>query len=262
MSPSWSRIGLMLGGIMSLCVVISNILHAVLPDGPGGSSLVTLLIPFLLAGAIGMIGGYSGGKAQMGAFAGLLAGLIGLVVDKASQVLIIVLLWPAIQHGAVLGFTADYQTWLQYATHPLTLGNYLNHYFLEDGIGFIVMTSLVTLTTEGLFATLGGMMGSAIRRTDIADLQPARTHSNPVGFILTTLVYSSLVWACAAELNALGGSHHLLGLDALGNTFTSWNGASWLIGSLAVIAFVLVAARRNPDHQRWHEPSPIFPSAE
>lgn len=245
--PGWVRIGLVLGGIIALYVGVSNVLSGLLPaPSESGSGIGPIIFP-LLTGVVGVIGGYASGRARTGAYAGLLAGLIGLVVDQISQVLLIALLWHAIQHGAAPSsrLAADYQSWVQRASQPLTLGNFLNFEFLEDGAGFIVMTGLITLAAEGLFAALGSAMGAAFSRRNSRGAQAALPSPRPIGFILATLALSLLVWAGAAEIQSLAGSHTLLTLNGLSSSFTTPAGLSWLLGFVALIVFVFVSAWRT-----------------
>lgn len=245
--PGWVRIGLVLGGIVALYVVVSNVLSGLLPaPSESGSGIEPIIFP-LLTGVVGMIGGYTSGRARTGAYAGLLAGFIGLVVDQISQVLLIALLWHAIQHGALPSsrLAADYQSWVQRTSQPLTLGNFLNFEFLEDSVGFIVMTGLITLAAEGLFAALGSAMGAAFSRRDSRGARAALPTPRPIGFILATLVLSLLVWAGAAEIQSLAGSHTLLTLNGLSSSFTTPAGLSWLLGFVALIVFVFVSAWRT-----------------
>src|SRR5215510_6713418 len=90
----WVRLGLMLGGTFGLYVVLANALATFLPspDAAGNPNRFLLLtLPLLLAGVAGMIGGYRSHRIRTGVGAGLLTGVLGVLVDQASQVLMLVL---------------------------------------------------------------------------------------------------------------------------------------------------------------------------
>src|SRR5207248_9067829 len=113
------------------------------------------------------------------------------------------------------------------------------HNFRDSIVGILI------LTVEGLCATVGGVLGAALRRSDNGNHQIALPTNTPVGFILTISVLSLLLWAGSAEFQALGGQHRLLALSDLGSSFTNPSGVSWLLGFLVVLAFMLVSARLN-----------------
>jgi hypothetical protein len=194
-----------------------------------------------------LIGGYTSGRTRTGTFAGLSIGFIGLVVGQMSWLLLVVLLWHAIQHGALQsGLGMDFQRDSLNSDRIPSLWSFLNWEIFDDGIGFPVTVGIIILTVEGLCATIGGAIGAALRRSDNGNHQIALPTTSPIGFILTISVLSLLLWVGSAEFHSLGGQHRLLALSDLDSSFTSPSTVSWLLGFLVVIAFVLVSARLNP----------------
>ena len=97
-------------------------------------------------------------------------------------------------------------------------------------------------------AALGGTVGASLRR---GDERSHRTTRPPVpvtwtvSFLLAAPILGVLVWIGVAELNALGGWHHLLSPSDLGGSLVNNSFALWLLGMLVVLvlAFVLVIAQ-------------------
>jgi hypothetical protein len=254
--PGWVRLGLVLGGTFGVYVVMANALATFLPspDAAGNPNRFLLLtLPLLLAGVAGMIGGYRSGRIRMGVGAGLLTGVLGVLVDQASQVLMIVLVWLAIQHHVgPAGIAGEYQRFIQQAGHAPDLGTYVSFEYLQDGFGLPITFSLITLTLEGLCAALGGWVGASQRDLDRAEhptagsAVPPVPAGRPVRFLLGALALAPLVWIATVELNAVGGAHRLLGLGDVGNSLVNQAFGLWLLGLLVALAFVLVSARFTP----------------
>lgn len=165
--PGWVRLGLVLGGIFSFYAVLANALGTFFPAPDAGGNLNGFLVetlPLLLTGIVGVIGGYTSGTIRNGTFAGLLTGLITIIADQARSVLMMVLAWYAIQHHiGPSGIAHDYQAFIQYTGHAPNLGTYVSYEYLQDGIGFPLITSLLLLVLEGLCATRHEADGSARR---------------------------------------------------------------------------------------------------
>ncbi|MGO8948127.1 MAG: hypothetical protein ACLQUY_10785 [Ktedonobacterales bacterium] len=109
---SWWRLGLALGGILGPYMVALNVPNAVISLGAlaslawprdatynAGAIMITLLtivgylwalsLP-LVAGAVGIVGGYASGKLRATIAAGLLAGAVMMAVETATALLVLV----------------------------------------------------------------------------------------------------------------------------------------------------------------------------
>jgi hypothetical protein len=108
-----------------------------------------------------------------------------------------------------------------------------------------IVFGLIILALEGLCATLGGIIGASLRRSDDRSHQtprPALLATRPASFLLMAPTLGLLVWISAAEFNALGGAHRLLGLSDLATGFANQAFGLWLLGILVALAFVFVSA--------------------
>ncbi|HLV97741.1 MAG TPA: hypothetical protein VKT82_03595 [Ktedonobacterales bacterium] len=175
-----------------------------------------------------------------------------MLVSQASQVLIVVLAWPALQHGTVQSSLAlDYQYWIQRTGSAHTLGNFLYFEFLVDGFGFILLSRLVLLTIVGLFAWLGSALGAAAARRAHAALLQEAPHASTASlarwlptrarFILSMLLLGLLLWSFYVGIQMLGS--HQLSASVLGRAFSSPAFIAMLLMDLCVLVPVLVIAR-------------------
>jgi hypothetical protein len=179
--------------------------------------------------------------------AGLLAGLLGVLADQASQVVMIALSWYAIQHHmGSAGMVSDYQQVAQQLGHTPDFSAFFTRAYLEDGIGLPIVFSLIALTLEGLCATLGGWIGASLRRADAGHRQAAYmvvVTEAPVRLLLLAMGLDVLVWLATVEFNALGGAHRALGLSDLGTSLVTQGFGLWLLGFVVVLALAVVGGR-------------------
>jgi hypothetical protein len=170
---SGARLGLVAGGGIGLYWAGICALYALYPVPPhvardfryNAEPVLLLSLP-LLAGAVVVIGSYSGGALRTGVLAGLLAVAVGFVLFSASEVLLIALLWHAVQHSQLHShLEMDYQTWAQYAGQANTFSRFAldTDYGVEPFVALFL--GLVLVLCGGLFATLGGTLSVATRRT-------------------------------------------------------------------------------------------------
>lgn len=94
-------------------------------------------------------------------------------------------------------------------------------------------------------AALGGTVGASLRREGERSHRTTRPPvpvTWTVSFLLAAPILGVLVLIGVAELNALGGWHHLLSPSDLGGSLVNNSFALWLLGMLVVLvlAFVLV----------------------
>ena len=166
--------------------------------------------------------------------------------------IVVALAWNALQHNLLQsGVESDFQRYAQSLGHAPDLGTFLSLELFEDGIGLPLTFGLIALILEGLCATLGGVIGAALRRADEQSgrmARPAVSTTRSAGLLLAALALGLLVWIGTAELNTLGGAHRLLGPSDLSSAFVNQNFALWVISLLIGLAFVLVSARsgRSP----------------
>ncbi|HEV2238851.1 MAG TPA: hypothetical protein VGR57_19485 [Ktedonobacterales bacterium] len=273
--PTWLRLAVVLGGIVSLYVAAIQLMTAVVPvptpsaqlpvDVRYGLDQVWLLSLPLLAGVVGIIGGAAWGSEQAGTLLGLVTGGLGLVAWFASQALLIVLLWNALQHHQLQSsLAAAYQMWRQLpGQQDVTLGSFLQWQLFGDGGVFLLILVLVILAVQGVAAAIGASFGAgAFRRASGAagpEAQPATTAGlarlfrPPLQFTMTILGLGLLTWGLYAGLSLVGGSR--FSLSALGETFASPAFLAWLLAGLAVVVAVLVTARPGPLRRERNAPA-------
>lgn len=256
-SPTWPRLVLVLGSIVALYVVALTALIALLPvpaQGDFRSSVDTVLdlsLP-LLAGVVGVIGGYARGSARVGALLGMLTGFLALLVALASQALFIILLWSALQHHQLQSRLAwDYQGWLQSPGVTPTPWSFVRSQWAGEGIELFLFVLFLLLVMQEVMATIGGALGArASRRAGIAAGQEALPEPAPgqarfFRLTLTIVGLDLLTWALYDLLNYSGSEpfSEPFSLTNLIASFASPAFAAWLLVALAVVVAVHVAAR-------------------
>lgn len=272
--PTWLRLGLMMGVVLGGYHVALYVVNEVLPLFPqhqdtsiydAASNVGSVGGTFLLVGTVGVLGGYTSGNQWLGACAGLLAGLIDIVVTPLSQVLVIALTWPALQHDTLQSALAmDYQSWLQRPTlHPL-LGGFLTAEFFAHGVGVPLITSLTLLVVEGLFALLGSALDAAEARRAVTLasqlMQPATLPSlarripTRARFILGMLLLSLLMWSFFALANLFATDE--FSWAYFGSTFTSQEFVAWLFVGLLIVVSGLVTVRPRSAQPRTFSAEP------
>jgi hypothetical protein len=259
---TWLQLGLVMGVALSLYDLAQKTIGVFLPTFPqfydfnanllGDLSFISTV---LLIGTVGLIGGYSSGSIRVGIFAGLLTGIVNIVVSNIGQALLIVLLWHSIQHGTLHSqLASDYQDMLRNWLQPPSLWNFMNREMLDNGLVINLVFPVIGLTIEGLFAWAGAAFGvAANRRAGDVPRQEALANrvsgllawllGTPSGLILTLLLFNLLTWGLYAQMvfRSEQGSY-LFSLQKVGNSFISPGFALWLLGFLVVLAAVLVVA--------------------
>jgi hypothetical protein len=180
-------------------------------------------------------------------------GCVGLVVWFASQSVLIVLLWSALQHHQLQSSLAtDYQLWRQLpGQQDVTLGSFLQWQLFGDGGVFLVILVLILLAVQGVAAAIGAAFGArAFRRAGGAAGPealpatapgPARFLRLPLQVTVTMLGLGLLTWGLYAGLVLVGGGR--FSVSALGETFASPAFFAWLLAGLAVVVALLVTSR-------------------
>lgn len=270
---SWRRLGLTLGGIMGLYMVALNLLDALAPiPGPQNrfgdnvGPVWVLALP-LLAGVVGVVSGYATGRTSAGIGAGLLAGGVMLLMQVASTVLLVVVLWNALQANALHSqLQAGAQDWIQHqwgVQHPgaaPSLWTYLTNYNNDASIAFgIVFKSFYTAIAWVPFVIAGSAIGArtAQHARDTQRLarvarQPTRTppREHPMIFTILLLVLGILMWS--AFTVAVGRSAHtdvafLSGY--LNASYVTPAFIAWLLVFVAMVAAVYLTARPTTARQ-------------
>jgi hypothetical protein len=170
-------------------------------------------------------------------------------------VLLIVLLWNALQHHQVHSSLAtDYQNWLHWPGRTPMLGSFVYWDLFGDGIALAVIGFVVLLAVQGVAAAIGAALGaSAFRRagnraepTALASTTSGQVRSLrlPILVTLTMLGLGLLTWGLYAGVSLAGGGP--FSVSALGATFASPAFVAWLLAGLAVVVAVLVSARPTP----------------
>src|SRR5262249_46450473 len=102
---SWWRLGLALGGVLGPYAIALNTLYAFAPMqqeqtfyGASQRPIGLVALP-VLAGVVGVLGGYGTGRMRTGIAAGILAGGIAACLNVVSAVLLVAVLWHTLQEG-------------------------------------------------------------------------------------------------------------------------------------------------------------------
>ena len=251
--PTGRRLGLVLGGIVALYVVVLTAMIAVLPVPAQGDfrssidSVLDLGLP-LLAGVVGVIGGYARSSARIGALLGALNGFLAVVVALAAQALCVVLLWNALQHHQLQSRLAwDYQGWLQSPGVKPTPWAFLYFAWTQDGIEWFLFVLFLLLVMQQVMAAIGGVLGaSASRRAGAGAAhgmlpEPTRNQARGVRLALTIVGLDLLTWAIYDLLNSSAGMP--FSFATLIASFASPAFVAWLLVAPTVVVALRAAAR-------------------
>lgn len=276
---SWWRLGLMLGGIIGLYMVALNLLDALAPiPGPQNrygdnvGPVWALALP-LLAGVVGVVAGYVSGRTSRGIGAGLLAGGVMLLMQVVSTVLLVVVLWNALQANALHSqLQAGAQDWIQHqwgVQHPgaaPSLWTYLTNYNNDASIAFgIVFKSLYTVIAWAPLSIVGSAIGArtahqtrATQRLARVAWQATRTPSrgHPMTFTILLLVLGVLMWSAFTVVAGRLTHASIAFLSAyLSASFVTPAFLAWLLVFVAMVAAVYLTAGPKPTRQGARRPA-------
>lgn len=283
--PSWRRVRLALGAVLSAYFIVISLLYALFPvppqpvparlvvvEGSTGFDLgmVWLASLPLLGGALGVLTAClcRGRPRRSRLSAGLLALGVGSLAYVASQTLLIVLLWGALQQNLLQSsLEMTYQAWYgqslgwaQFLNQPLTEQQFIFSNYGLGGFRFVPLLGLAWLIFAGLLAALGSALGAASKRTQAArraaGAQPTRRIGGARGTLgLTVLflwvgvlpqlgVYVTRNAIEAAWSSSIGVEANApFTLNVLGNAFASASVVAWLATLLCAAIWLVMAIR-------------------
>lgn len=284
-SLAWLRVGLALGAVLSAYFIVISLLYALFPvppqpvparlvvvEGSTGFDLgmVWLASLPLLGGALGVLTAClcRGRPRRSRLSAGLLALGVGSLAYVASQTLLIVLLWGALQQNLLQSsLEMTYQAWYgqslgwaQFLNQPLTEQQFIFSNYGLGGFRFVPLLGLAWLIFAGLLAALGSALGAASKRTQAArraaGAQPTRRIGGARGTLgLTVLflwvgvlpqlgVYVTRNAIEAAWSSSIGVETNApFTLNVLGNAFASASVVAWLATLLCAAIWLVMAIR-------------------
>ncbi|MGO8950714.1 MAG: hypothetical protein ACLQUY_24285 [Ktedonobacterales bacterium] len=276
---SWGRLGLMLGAILGLDMVALNVLNALMRIGSAQAAFMVgnlwpvqaLSLP-LLAGVVGVLGGYASGKMRAGVAAGALSGGIMLVIQSVGVVLLMVL-WNAVHHPAPPPAFPKGLVLHQVIMGPVMGPDFYSSYLInaadDAGLPFgLLVQCMLTVLVWPVPLLVGSALGArAARRADEA-YRPEIVAAAPSGraaqvltrsiqfisFTLLLLVLGPVLWSSATEAQVLTQGTIVYGnvlvwLEYLGTTSGIWPFLAWLLAVLMTLVAMHVTVRPNAVRQ-------------
>ncbi|MGO8949993.1 MAG: hypothetical protein ACLQUY_20525 [Ktedonobacterales bacterium] len=246
-------------------LVALSVLYALAPIDHGQAlyfgdnlwSVWELSLP-LLAGAVGVLGGYASGRMRAGVVAGVLAGSIMQVMKTTSLVLLVVALWNALQHhGLQSNLQMDTQNWLVHQGNAPSLWTYLTNvtditsqaFGLIFQLLFMVVVWPVPLIVGSALGAYAARRAGEAHRPETAATTPSGRAARlpltrPIGFTLLLLVLGLLLWLgfTVSQGTLIDGSPPFL-LRYLGASYVTSAFLAWLLAFLVILVAVYVTVR-------------------